>query len=398
MHAPPQKKPTPPARAKQAVTRPVRAPLPATNRTGLPIPLKMAVERRSGLAMDDVQVHYNSSRPAQLQALAYTQGTEIHVGPGQERHLAHEAWHVVQQKQGRVRPTLQMKGANLNDDEGLEREADAMASAVQSGAPANGAPDLEPVHRPLAPAVSPEAMPVQRVVIVATLPDVEVEKSKEPDFLTGTGLPKDMGVVNRATALAKSHGTKPVPIEKADFSTLGNDMLYIYGHGTNQGKGEMTMSASALAATLKKQGLKANSKITLMGCGSGKGYATDVEKALKDAGIACSEITAGLDVTTTDSRGQNYVLTSKAQSDIMTAILQVKPPTDLDIFDPLKLEKYEEDKKKAVNSVTLKNMTMSSQQGVPQSLAPDIWAPLVSNAKVIKQGDPKVKEQPDFLS
>jgi hypothetical protein len=72
-------------------------------------------------------VYYNSSKPAQLQALAYTQGTDIHVGPAQEKYLAHEAWHVVQQKQRRVRPTLQIKdGVAINDDAGLEKEADVM--------------------------------------------------------------------------------------------------------------------------------------------------------------------------------------------------------------------------------------------------------------------------------
>jgi hypothetical protein len=79
------------------------------NTTGIPDHLKAGIEYLSGLSLDDVKVHYNSSKPAQLQALAYTQGTDIHVGPGQEKYLAHEAWHVVQQKQGRVRPTLQMK-------------------------------------------------------------------------------------------------------------------------------------------------------------------------------------------------------------------------------------------------------------------------------------------------
>ena len=104
-------------------TVPVRQ---APNKTGLPDRLKAGVENLSGYSLDDVRVHYNSSKPAQLQALAYTQGTEIHVGPGQERHLPHEAWHVVQQMQGRVKPTMQMKGVQINDDEGLEREADAM--------------------------------------------------------------------------------------------------------------------------------------------------------------------------------------------------------------------------------------------------------------------------------
>ena len=98
------------------------------NTTGLPDTLKARIERLSGISLDDVQVHYHSSHPAQVQALAYTQGTEIHVGPGQEQHLAHEAWHVIQQKQGRVQPTLQAKGMAINDDQGLEREADAMGT------------------------------------------------------------------------------------------------------------------------------------------------------------------------------------------------------------------------------------------------------------------------------
>ncbi|WP_343674281.1 DUF4157 domain-containing protein [Chitinophaga sp.] len=97
------------------------------NNTGLPDNLKSGVEGLSGISMDDVNVHYNSSEPAGLQANAYAQGTDIHISPGQERHLPHEAWHVVQQKQGRVQPTLQMKtGVAVNDDAALEEEADKM--------------------------------------------------------------------------------------------------------------------------------------------------------------------------------------------------------------------------------------------------------------------------------
>ncbi len=91
------------------------------------------MENLSGISLDDVEVHRNSDKPAQLQAHAYAQGNDIHVGPGQEKHLPHEAWHVVQQRQGRVRRTMQMKGkVNINDDDGLEREADIMgAKALQ---------------------------------------------------------------------------------------------------------------------------------------------------------------------------------------------------------------------------------------------------------------------------
>jgi Domain of unknown function (DUF4157) len=103
------------------------------NNTGLPDQLKSGIENLSGMSMDNVKVHYNSGRPAQLNAHAYAQGTDIHVAPGQERHLPHEAWHVVQQAQGRVKPTMQMKqGVGVNDDRGLEQEADIMgARAVQ---------------------------------------------------------------------------------------------------------------------------------------------------------------------------------------------------------------------------------------------------------------------------
>lgn len=99
------------------------------NKTGLPNHLKSGIENLSGYSMDDVRVHYNSDKPAPLQAHAYAQGTDIHLAPGQEKHLPHEAWHVVQQKQGRVKPTRQMKGkVNINDDPQLEKEADVMGA------------------------------------------------------------------------------------------------------------------------------------------------------------------------------------------------------------------------------------------------------------------------------
>ncbi|GAB59474.1 eCIS core domain-containing protein [Rheinheimera nanhaiensis] len=104
----------------------------ASNNTGMPDQLKSGIESLSGYAMDDVKVHYNSAKPAQMQAHAYAQGTDIHLAPGQEQHLPHEAWHVVQQKQGRVKATTQLKGEAINDDPGLEHEADVMgARALQ---------------------------------------------------------------------------------------------------------------------------------------------------------------------------------------------------------------------------------------------------------------------------
>jgi hypothetical protein len=68
------------------------------NHMGLPGKLISGVENLSGYSMDDVKVHNNSHKPTQLQAHAYAQGTDIHLGLGQEKHLPHDACHVVQQK------------------------------------------------------------------------------------------------------------------------------------------------------------------------------------------------------------------------------------------------------------------------------------------------------------
>lgn len=136
------------------------------NNTGLPDQLKSGVESLSGIDMSDVKVHYNSSQPAQLNAHAYAQGNQIHVAPGQEKHLPHEAWHVVQQKQGRVKATKQFKGkVNINDDRGLEKEADVMGgkaiqmlSSESESSLTSGSPILS------------KYSPIQRVLIVNNVP------------------------------------------------------------------------------------------------------------------------------------------------------------------------------------------------------------------------------------
>lgn len=98
------------------------------NQTGMPDNLKSGLENLSGMDMSDVRVHYNSSKPAAVQAHAYTQGSDIYVAPGQEQHLPHESWHVAQQKAGRVQPTTEVGGLPVNDNPSLEKEADVMGA------------------------------------------------------------------------------------------------------------------------------------------------------------------------------------------------------------------------------------------------------------------------------
>src|SRR5437868_4681928 len=66
--------------------RRVAAPTMKENKIGLPDDLKTGIEGLSGYSMDDVKVHYNSSKPAQLKAHAFAQGSEIHIAYGQEKH------------------------------------------------------------------------------------------------------------------------------------------------------------------------------------------------------------------------------------------------------------------------------------------------------------------------
>jgi len=98
---------------------------------GLPDEVRSGLEALSGMDLSNVRVHRNSPKPRQLQAHAYTEGDDIHVAPGQDRHLPHEGWHVVQQRQGRVAPTGEVAGKPLNDDPGLEREAEKMGSRAK---------------------------------------------------------------------------------------------------------------------------------------------------------------------------------------------------------------------------------------------------------------------------
>lgn len=178
------------ARVSQHVAA-ARPPAPLQRKStatgGLPEQLKSGVEQLSGIALDHVRVHYNSPRPAQLQAHAYAQGSDIHLAPGQEKHLPHETWHVVQQAQGRVRPTLQMKqGIPVNDDSGLEREADRMgARAMQLRLPAQ---ESGPLRQPNGDKI------VQRIAVQISLEEKPEEKKEQEPQPEASPENKDMVV------------------------------------------------------------------------------------------------------------------------------------------------------------------------------------------------------------
>lgn len=113
------------------------------NPTGIPLAMKEHFEAASGFSFEDVRIHYQSAEPAKIGALAYTQSAHVYIAPGQERHLPHELGHVVQQKQGQVRPTSYLNQAPVNLDARLEADADRQGALYRAGIPGKIPPLLE---------------------------------------------------------------------------------------------------------------------------------------------------------------------------------------------------------------------------------------------------------------
>jgi hypothetical protein len=124
---------SPPAFQLKASEGPVAAPVQRKESGGgMPSDLVNGFAASTGHDLSNVNVVRNSDKPAQVGALAYAQGNDIHLGAGQDQHLAHEAAHIVQQREGRVQPTTEVAGVAVNDSKSLESEADSMgAKAAQ---------------------------------------------------------------------------------------------------------------------------------------------------------------------------------------------------------------------------------------------------------------------------
>ncbi|CAK4814091.1 unnamed protein product [Aphanomyces euteiches] len=105
----------------------------------MPEKVQSKMENAFGADFSDVRVH-EGNKASDVGAHAYAQGSDIHFAPGQydpesqsgQELLGHELTHVVQQRQGEVKPTTQVNGVAVNDDPGLENEADQMGKKAAS--------------------------------------------------------------------------------------------------------------------------------------------------------------------------------------------------------------------------------------------------------------------------
>ncbi|MGB1206183.1 MAG: DUF4157 domain-containing protein [Chitinophagales bacterium] len=113
----------------------------STNSNGLPAEVQAKMESGLGADFSNVNIHKDSKSATDVGALAYAQGNDVHFAPGQfkpntqagQELIGHELTHVVQQREGRVKPTTQAKGMPVNDDKGLEKEADDMGKMAAQG-------------------------------------------------------------------------------------------------------------------------------------------------------------------------------------------------------------------------------------------------------------------------
>jgi hypothetical protein len=190
----------------------------ARNTTGMPDGLKAGLERLSGLDLSGVRVHRNSPKPNQLNAYAYTQGRDIHIGPGQEHLLPHEGWHAVQQIQGRVGPTMRSGSVSINDDAGLEREADVMGTkaAVQPRSANRPSTRAKSRYEDIEGLAAPAQMQAD-----PTRPVLEAYRGTPVNKIGHVSAPADQYEVARTTGVnvrAKPDGTLP-PIAKVLYDT-----------------------------------------------------------------------------------------------------------------------------------------------------------------------------------
>jgi hypothetical protein len=126
--------------------------LKSSSSSGMPDETLNKMSSSFGTDFSDVNIHSDSKSATDAGALAYTQGNDIHFAPGQydpssqsgQELLGHELTHVQQQREGRVQANNEVNGMPLNDDKGLEAEADEGGRmAVQRATATDSVPNTE---------------------------------------------------------------------------------------------------------------------------------------------------------------------------------------------------------------------------------------------------------------
>lgn len=151
----------------------------------LPDEIQTKMEGSFGTDFSDVQIRENSSVAKNLNALAFTQGNEVHFAPGEynpqsikgQKILAHELSHIIQQREGKVKSTHEEQGHNISEQIELENEADRHSKiAVRGGTIGETA---HTGNQPQSAAVQKKSAPKQ---LFRSLPTGATIMGINPDF------------------------------------------------------------------------------------------------------------------------------------------------------------------------------------------------------------------------
>lgn len=92
---------------------------------------EFAKETGKQVSLAGTKVTKNSSKPADVNAEAVAQGNEVDLAAGKGQHEGHELTHILQQKADMVKPTKTVNGTPVNDDRGLEAQADRIGAKAK---------------------------------------------------------------------------------------------------------------------------------------------------------------------------------------------------------------------------------------------------------------------------
>ncbi len=113
-------------------------PIQRKSNENLPERLQTQMECSLGQDLSNVKIQKNSQEAINLNARAFTQGNSVHFAPNEfnpssvkgKELIGHEFAHVAQQRTNIVRPTIQQKGKQINDNSKLEQEADDFGKSL----------------------------------------------------------------------------------------------------------------------------------------------------------------------------------------------------------------------------------------------------------------------------
>lgn len=113
-------------------------------KSAMPQDVQSQMESSFGADFSDVKIHTNSQKASKMGAHAFAQGNNVHFAQGKfdpssksgKQLIGHELSHVVQQRSGKVKPNMQMKGGlALNTEDKHENEADKQGALAAEGKP-----------------------------------------------------------------------------------------------------------------------------------------------------------------------------------------------------------------------------------------------------------------------